>query len=312
MLRGQGLPPDEADEYRARLLGGFRWILVDEYQDIGPDQYELISALAGRTMPEEDDKLSLFAVGDDDQNIYAFNGSSVEFIRRFENDYRAKPVYLTDNYRSTANIIDAANAVIEPARHRMKADNPIHVNRSRANDPPGGDWAELDPVARGRVQILPAGDSPITQAQTAIAELKRLSQLTSDWDWSKCAVIAREWRYLDPVRSLCELEGIPAQMANEDFSGFWHLRETRALVKWANGRDSALLTAADASAWLDRQRSNVWVETLRDAVADHALETSGAETTTDALHRMACRVGTRSASETARFAAHHRAPRQGA
>ena len=50
LLRGEGLPPDEADEGRARLLAGFRWILVDEYQDIGPDQYELISALAGRTL----------------------------------------------------------------------------------------------------------------------------------------------------------------------------------------------------------------------------------------------------------------------
>ena len=95
---------------------------MDEYQDIGPDQYALISALAGRTIPEADDKLSLFAVGDDDQNIYAFNGSSVEFIRRFETDYGAKPDYLTDNYRSTKNIIAAANAVIEPARHRMKTD----------------------------------------------------------------------------------------------------------------------------------------------------------------------------------------------
>ena len=75
LLRGEGLPPDEADEHRARLLAGFRWILVDEYQDIGLEQYELISALAGRTLAEEDDKLSLFAVGDDDQNIYAFNGS---------------------------------------------------------------------------------------------------------------------------------------------------------------------------------------------------------------------------------------------
>ncbi len=283
MLRGQGLPPDEADEYRARLLGGFRWILVDEYQDLGPDQYALISALAGRTMPEEDDRLSLFAVGDDDQNIYAFNGSSVEFIRRFENDYRAKPVYLTDNYRSTKNIIDAANAVIEPVRHRMKADNPIHINRSRANDLPGGDWAELDPVARGRVQILPAGDSPITQAQTAIAELKRLSQLTSDWDWSKCAVIAREWSYLDPVRSLCELEGIPAQMANEDFSGFWHLRETRTLVNWLSGRDTQLTSAAELNEWVDTQPYNPWIETLQEATADYALETSGAETTTDAF-----------------------------
>ncbi len=281
MLRGEGLPPDEADEYRARLLGGFRWILVDEYQDIGPDQYKLISALAGRTIPEQDDKPSLFAVGDDDQNIYAFNGSSVEFIRRFESDYGAKPVYLTANYRSTKNIIAVANAVIEPAKDRMKTGNPIHVNRAREKQAPGGEWAELDPVARGRVQILPAGETPITQAQTAIAELKRLSQLTSDWDWSKCAVIAREWSYLDPVRSLCELDGIPAQLANEDFSGFWHLRETQSLVYWLRNQDSQLTSSEQLNEWIAAQPFNAWMETLQEATADYALETSGAETTTD-------------------------------
>ena len=136
LLRGDGLPSEEADEHRERLLAGFRWILVDEYQDIGPDQYELISALAGRTLAEADDRLSLFAVGDDGQNIYAFNGASTEFIRRFETDYGARPSYLTDNYRSTGNIIAAANAVIEPARDRMKEDHPIVVNRTRTQDPP--------------------------------------------------------------------------------------------------------------------------------------------------------------------------------
>ena len=222
------------------MLAGFRWILVDEYQDIGLDQYELISALAGRTLTEEDDRISLFAVGDDDQNIYAFSGSSVEFIRRFQADYGVKPAYLTDNYRSTGHIVTAANAVIEPARQRMKTGHPIHVNRAREKDPPGGVWAELDPVACGRVQILPAGDDPITQAQVAVAELKRLSGLTPSWDWSTCTVTARAWSYLDPVRSLCELEGIPVQMANEEFSGVWHLRETQALVNWLRGRDYPL------------------------------------------------------------------------
>ena len=70
---------------------------MTEYQDIAEDQYGLISALAGRTLAEEDDRISLFAVGDDDQNIYAFIGASVEFIRRFEADYGASPAYLTDN-----------------------------------------------------------------------------------------------------------------------------------------------------------------------------------------------------------------------
>ncbi len=49
LLRGEGLPPEEADEQRERLLAGFRWILVDEYQDIDADQYELISAIESRT-----------------------------------------------------------------------------------------------------------------------------------------------------------------------------------------------------------------------------------------------------------------------
>jgi len=88
------LPPEEADEQtRIVCWPVFRWILVDEYQDIGPDQYELISALAGRTQADADGKLTLFAVGDDDQNIYAFSGASVEFIRRFEADYAAKPAF---------------------------------------------------------------------------------------------------------------------------------------------------------------------------------------------------------------------------
>ena len=192
----------------------------------------------------------MFAVGDDDQNIYAFNGSSTEFIRRFEADYGARPSYLTDNYRSTGHIIAAANAVIEPARQRMKEGHGIEINRARAQDPPGGDWTLIDSVAQGRVQVLPAGDTPVTQAQAALAELRRLSERATVWDWSRCAVIARNWGHLDPVRSLCELEGIPVQMANEEFTGVWHLRETRALVDWLRGRDSGLVSNADLEEWL--------------------------------------------------------------
>ena len=281
LLRGEGLPPDEADDFRARLLGGFRWILVDEYQDVGPDQYALISALAGRTLPEEADRLTLFAVGDDDQNIYSFSGASVEFIRRFESDYRARPTFLTGNYRSTENIISAANAVIDPAGQRMKTGHPIHVDRFRSRDHPGGEWSELDPVSRGRVQILPAGDTAISQAQMVVAELKRLSGLTPDWQWSNCAVVAREWSYLDPVRSLCELEGIPVQMANEDFSGFWHLRETQALLKWLCEQDFQLVNGELLNSWMATQTEGPWKELLQEAVSDFGLETGGADTTVE-------------------------------
>ena len=281
LLRGEGLPPDDADEQRTRLLAGFRWILVDEYQDIGSEQYELIAALAGRTLADEDDRLSLFAVGDDDQNIYAFDGASVEFIKRFEADYRAKPAFLTDNYRSTAHIIAAANAVIEPAKQRMKSEHPIHIDRARTKRPPGGVWEELDPVSCGRAQILPIRRDPISQAQAAIAELQRLSALTPAWDWSTCAVIAREWRYLEPVRAGCEVYGIPVQMGNEEIPSFWRLREVQALLAWLRQRKTDLMDSSILSAWLNAQAPGPWVELLQEAVDEYALETGGTETPSD-------------------------------
>ena len=286
LLRGEGLEPAEAEEIRERLLSGYRWILVDEYQDINGKQYDLISALAGRTLSEPDARLSLFAVGDDDQNIYSFNGASVEYIRRFEADYKAKPGYLLDNYRSTRNIIDAANAVIAPALERMKVNHPIRVDRARAQEPAGGEWADLDPVCRGRVQILQAGSGPILrsgggsthQAQAALAELKRLSSLDARWDWSKCAVIARDWKYLEPLRSLCELEGIRSQTAKDDIVSVWQLRETQALVGWLREGRSDLTRNSDVRDWLRRQPKGRWFDLLRQALQEHEQEAGDVET----------------------------------
>ena len=281
VLRGKDLdlPAEEADARRERLLAGFRWILVDEYQDIDAHQYDLISALAGRTVEEDAGKLTLFAVGDDDQNIYGFNGASVEFIRRFEEDYGPKPSYLTANYRSTAHIIAAANAVIAPARDRMKAEHPIHIDRARAQDPQGGPWQALDPVARGRVQILPVGDndSP-SQAQAVMEELLRLKELASRWDWSRCAVMAREWTWLHPVRAFCEARGIPVQMGNETVPSVWRLRETRALVAWLRNRTPPVVDGDALEVWIKGRPSGPWYDLLRQAMEDYRLETGGGET----------------------------------
>jgi len=283
LLRGDGLKAEEAEETRTRLLAGFRWILVDEYQDVGQDEYDLISALAGRSLSDDDSKLTLFAVGDDDQNIYSFKGSSVEFIRSFEQDYKAKPAFLIDNYRSTRHIIRAANAVIEPAQDRMKVNRKIQINKGRAKDPAGGVWAERDPVGRGKIQVLPAGGNAISQAQAAIAELKRLSGLASDWDWSSCALIAKEWKYLEPVRSICELEGIPVQMANEDLTSIWHLRETQSLIGWLRNRDSRLIRNADVRERLTSQPQSLWTELLQEAIEAHEIEAGMAEIPVDTV-----------------------------
>ncbi|WP_419921266.1 RecQ family ATP-dependent DNA helicase [Candidatus Poriferisodalis sp.] len=276
LLRDDELEPEEAEDSRVRLLAGFRWILVDEYQDIGDNEYELIAALAGRTAPDADTRLTLFAVGDDDQNIYAFNGTSPEFIRRFEQDYSARIEYLVDNYRSSGHIIDASNAVIAPAASRMKAGQAIRINRARRGDPPGGEWESLDAITKGRVQVLHQSEDSVAQAQAAMIELRRLAGLVPSWNWARCAVIAREWSHLEPVRSICEQVDIPVQLANEGDLSLWHLRETQALVRAVRQR-RGLLGSGDLRRWIAGQQGGPWIDLLSEAVEEHEIETGGAE-----------------------------------
>ena len=108
-MLSDGISGSDGDEARERIMSGFRYILVDEYQDISERHYRLVSALAGRKRDDED-KLTILAVGDDDQNIFAYNGSSNDYILRFQEEYGVdSPDFLTFNYRSTQNIITAAN-----------------------------------------------------------------------------------------------------------------------------------------------------------------------------------------------------------
>ncbi|MCL2644272.1 MAG: RecQ family ATP-dependent DNA helicase [Betaproteobacteria bacterium] len=284
LLEGRGLPPEDADVQRDRLLAGFRWILVDEYQDIDQSQYALISALAGRGRSDEDGRLNLFAVGDDDQNIYAFAGASVEFICRFEEDYDARKQFLVENYRSTRHIIETANCVIAHASSRMKTDA-IRIDTARAKSAPGGDWQQMDPVGQGRVQILPAGNDAQQQALAIYTELRRMMAL--GLDPSKTAVIARQWKYLDPLRAALEAADIPVSMAGEEAPPLWRLRETQALLtfldQWQEASQSRLLRAGDMQSWLATQDGTGWWPMLGEAIAAFAEDTQSAEVTLDAF-----------------------------
>lgn len=97
---------EENEEVRTRYQNRFRYVMVDEYQDTNHAQYRLTSLLAGGSG-------NLCVVGDDDQSIYRFRGATIENILSFEEQYhKAKVIRLEQNYRSTQNILDAANAVI--------------------------------------------------------------------------------------------------------------------------------------------------------------------------------------------------------
>ncbi|MER9375429.1 RecQ family ATP-dependent DNA helicase [Mesorhizobium sp. M0491] len=272
LLNGEGLSKPEAEAQRDTLIQGHRWILVDEYQDIGPEEYALISAIAGRSLDDPDLQLSLFVVGDDDQNIYAFAGASIRFIRQFEADYRARPQFLIENYRSTGHIIAAANAVIAPAADRMKAGHDIAIDRRRSKAPPGGDMAALDPVAQGRVQVLDCRAGDVAQATAAVDELVRLSRLDPEWSWSRAAIIARDWRRLASVRAYAETLGIPVEMANESLPGIWRLREMQQFIDTLRRENTRLLAVRDLMDMLNAIPSNRWTDLIAEGIAALAKE----------------------------------------
>ncbi|HEB53021.1 MAG TPA: RecQ family ATP-dependent DNA helicase, partial [bacterium] len=221
----------DGDELRDRLLVGFRYILVDEYQDIDERQYQLVSAIAGRTLRDADRKLCVLAVGDDDQNIYEFRHASVEFLRRFEDDYAAKRVPLVENYRSTAHILTAANQLIALNQDRLKRDTPIRVNEARCSDPPGGPFAGLDREGEGRVRIV-AIETLAEQAGAVLGELRRIEACDPDFAWDRCAVLGSEHRLLDAARAALERASIPVRrrVAPERSYSLFRLREVQAFL----------------------------------------------------------------------------------
>ena len=119
-------------EVLAKYQNRFRYILVDEYQDTNHSQYLIVRALSDRFQ-------NICVVGDDAQSIYAFRGANINNILNFQKDYDNVSVYrLEQNYRSTKNIVGAANSLIEKNQSRLEKvvwtandqGNLIKVNRS--------------------------------------------------------------------------------------------------------------------------------------------------------------------------------------
>ena len=154
----------ENDDVLEKYANRFRYIMVDEYQDTNHAQYELVRLLS--TVHG-----NLCVVGDDDQSIYRFRGATIENILNFENHFKnAKVIRLEQNYRSTGNILDAANAVIEN-------------NRAR----------------KGKVLWTDAGSGEKIKVFTALSgqdEAKHVADVVSDYvscggSFSDCAVLYR-------------------------------------------------------------------------------------------------------------------------
>ena len=275
MLCGEcDIPGLERDEMRERLLAGYRHILIDEYQDIDESQYEMISAIAGRTLDSTNDdaKLSILAVGDDDQSIYAFRGANVRFIRRFKEDYNASLHYLVENYRSTRNIINVSNQLIALNRDRMKTEHPIQINKARKSEPPGA-----------LVRIIWCPDA-LSQARHVLQQIGEIDAVNES-----IAVLSRTNDELNVIRAALESAGIPSSTAAERRNGIplHRLREFQALVSHIKGINAASIAAEElrdsllCSSWYDT--NNPWYSMLDEFLVQWKEETNNYASPLDVL-----------------------------
>ncbi|MFC5599281.1 RecQ family ATP-dependent DNA helicase [Deinococcus cellulosilyticus] len=184
----------------------YQYVLVDEYQDIKDLEYQLVTQLARFDGNADDDEVDqpgyLVAVGDDDQNLYSFQGADIKFIHRFQQDYRIeqnKVLTLSVNYRSAPRIVQVANRFIEftlPAESRLKGQH----NRVISNRTEDGS-VQLGKYTRR----LDAAYTICRRIQERVEQGTRPEGI---------AVLARTWEELNEVQHFLASSGIPMQLLN--------------------------------------------------------------------------------------------------
>ncbi len=153
--------PDVLSRYRKR----FKYLLVDEFQDTNFAQYQIILQLAGEHQ-------NICVVGDDDQSIYRWRGAEIKNILQFEGDFdNTKTIRLERNYRSTKNILKAANSIIE--------NNKIRHGKALWSDKEDGE------------KITVKSNYSDRDEAAFIAESIRSRVLRDKWSWSDIAVLYR-------------------------------------------------------------------------------------------------------------------------
>lgn len=172
----------EHEDVREYYSNKFKYVLVDEYQDTNKLQYNLVRLLSGKWE-------NICVVGDDDQGIYRFRGASIENILSFEDQYKnCRVIRLEQNYRSTGNILDAANAVIS-----------LNISRKGKEL-----WTENE---RGELITLYRADNESDEAQYVAAQI--LEGYSKGLNWRDFAVLYRMNAQSNQLEYAFKRNGIP-------------------------------------------------------------------------------------------------------
>ncbi|WP_022764685.1 ATP-dependent helicase [Butyrivibrio sp. XPD2006] len=200
--------PDVLDSYQER----FKYIMVDEYQDTNNAQFELIRLLA-------DKYRNLCVVGDDDQSIYRFRGANIRNILDFEKVYPdATVIKLEQNYRSTQQILDAANAVI--SNNSGRKDKAL--------------WTDIKDGEKVKLREFDTAQEEAEFIASEIGKLKRNHKLSYD----ETAVLYRTNAQSRLLEERFVYEGIPYDIVGG--TNFYSRREIKDLLAYLKTIDSGL------------------------------------------------------------------------
>jgi DNA helicase-2/ATP-dependent DNA helicase PcrA len=215
-------------------------VLVDEFQDTTPAQYELLQMLVVASAPR------LFAVADEDQLIFEWNEARLETLNRVCADFEAKVIYSTLSHRCPPNIVEVANAVI--ARNRFRFPGKPEIRSQRTDTEP--------------IRVYHAADEQEEASFVAatVRELRRLGLRLSD-----IGVIARARRLLDPIEDALATDSIPA--ARPSIAGLGGTEEAETilrLLRWLqNSRDEQ--SARHVVSFLHPEAANAFEDAIRTA-----------------------------------------------
>lgn len=179
----------------------FKYILVDEFQDVNYAQYELVKLLFNKELNQ------LTVVGDDDQSIYAFRGASVSNILRFKDDFaKTREIVLTENYRSGQEILDLAYESIQnnnPDRLEVK----LNLNKRLISNKKGSKIEHLKGLTL---------EEEVEKVTEKILEIKK----NEEAGWDDFLILARANSHVEPFIAEFEKRGIPFEFLAS--SGLFH------------------------------------------------------------------------------------------
>ena len=195
----------ENEDLREHYRRKFKYILIDEYQDTNNTQYELISLLANENS-------NVCVVGDDDQSIYKFRGANIDNILNFEKDYEgAVKITLDENYRSTSNILNTANAVIANNKKRLGKD----LRTSK------GDGEKI---------TMYTGSSEKEEASFIAKEIQRIYKERNSY--ADCAVLYRTNAQSRAIEEAMMYEAVPYKvLAGQRFYDRKEIKDVMAYLK---------------------------------------------------------------------------------